>query len=69
MLTLVLIYSGIVLIWGILSVIAIQQVYSYAYKTDTLSRSLTYIYIVVGILLVINGFRMLLTLNIDQLMQ
>lgn len=69
MLTLILVFIGIVLIWGFLSVIAVQQVYSYAYKTDGLSRTLTYIYIIVGLLLVINGFRMLLGLNIDQLIQ
>lgn len=69
MVTLILIYSSIVLIWGILSFIAIQQVYSYAYKTDMLSRNLTYVYAVIGIFLVINGFRVLLTLNIDQLIR
>ncbi len=60
----ILAYVLILVVWSIMSFIAIQHVYTYAYKTDRLSRNLTLIYIVISIALAINGMRVLLSIQL-----
>lgn len=63
----ILAYVFILVIWAVMSFIAIQQVYTHAYKTDGLSRNLTVMYVIISILLAANGLRILFNLQLDQL--
>lgn len=67
MLPAVIAYLLLLVVWGALSWIAVRQVYQHAHETDKLSRNLTMIYIVLSILLALNGLRILLSLRLDQL--
>lgn len=60
-------YIFILIIWAALSALAIKQVALYAYNTDTLSRGLTILYIILSIALAFNGMRILLSLNFESL--
>ncbi len=63
----ILAYILILVVWAVMSFIAIQQVYAYAYKSDGLSRNLTILYVVISIMLAFNGLRILFTIHFDQL--
>ncbi|MBI4836345.1 MAG: hypothetical protein HY817_03725 [Candidatus Abawacabacteria bacterium] len=67
MLPFIIAYLLILIIWAVLSSIAIRQVYQNAYQTDRLSRNLTIIYIVISIFLAINGLRILMSLDLTRL--
>lgn len=63
----ILVYVFILIIWAIMSFVAIQQVYAYAYKSDGLSRNLTILYVIISILLAFNGLRILFSIPFDHL--
>ena len=67
MLTAIIAYLLLLAIWSALSWIAIRQVYQNAHETDHLSRHITLVYIVISILLALNGLRILLGLHFEQL--
>ena len=67
MLPFIIAYILIVAIWGALSLLAVRQVYQYVYRTDKLSRTITMVYLIASLAIAINGFRLLLALNFDQL--